>query len=85
MNNAELMNVLKTILIELGLPGELLHPKALLHQDLQLDSTEIVEVSLGLKRRLGVRVKLESRRDMTLIQVCHQVEAALSASRANSV
>ena len=71
-----LIDILKVILTDLGIPEELLYPETRLHQDLQLDSTEIVEISLGLKRRLGVSVKLESRQDMTLTQVCHQVEAA---------
>ncbi|HEY9629824.1 MAG TPA: acyl carrier protein [Coleofasciculaceae cyanobacterium] len=70
------IDTLKVILTDLGIPEELLHPETWLHQDLQLDSTEIVEISLGLKRRLGVSVKLESRQDMTLTQVCHQIEAA---------
>jgi acyl carrier protein len=39
------------------------------YKDLQLDSTETVEISLGLKRRLGVNIKLESRKDITLAEV----------------
>lgn len=77
------IETLKVILIGLGIPGNLLHSDAFIHRDLQLDSTEIVEISLGLKRRLGVSVKLESRQDMTIAQVCHQVEAALLASHSN--
>lgn len=77
------IETLKVILTDLGIPGNLLHSDAFIHRDLQLDSTEIVEISLGLKRRLGVSVKLESRQDMTIAQVCHQVEAALLASHSN--
>ena len=84
MKNSDLMNTLKDILTNLGIPGDLLHSDSRLHQDLQLDSTEIVEISLGLKRRLDVRVKLESRQDMTLAQVCDQIKAAqLSAANAS--
>ncbi|NEQ81894.1 MAG: acyl carrier protein [Moorea sp. SIO2I5] len=74
------MDTLKTILTELGIPKELLHHDTLLHKDLQLDSTEIVEIALRLKRQLGVSVKLESRQDLTLAQVCDKVEAALLAN-----
>ncbi|MBW4550119.1 MAG: acyl carrier protein [Aphanocapsa sp. GSE-SYN-MK-11-07L] len=84
-NELTSMNTLKAILVDLGIPGELLHPDTLLHQDLRLDSTEIVEVSLGLKRRLGISMKLEGRQDLTLVQVCDQVEAALLASRSKQV
>ena len=75
MNNANVMHTLQAILTDLGIPKELLHPDAKIHQDLQLDSTEIVEISLGLKRRLGVSMKLESREDMTLAQACDRIEA----------
>ncbi|MBE9224513.1 acyl carrier protein [Phormidium sp. LEGE 05292] len=78
MDNSKAMDTLKAILIDLGIPKESLHQDALLQEDLQLDSTEIVEIALGLKRRLGVSVKLEGRQDMTLDQVCHKVEAAIS-------
>ena len=77
MNTLTAMTTLKEILTDLGIPEELLHQDALLHQDLQLDSTETVEISLGLKRKLGVNVKLEARQDMTLAQVCNRVEAAM--------
>lgn len=77
MNTNKVMDTLKAILTDLGIPEELLHQDTLLHKDLQLDSTEIVEVSLGLKRQFGVNVKLESRQDMTLAQVCSSLEAAI--------
>lgn len=77
MNTRNVMDTLKAILTDLGIAEELLHQDTLLHKDLQLDSTEIVEISLGLKRQLGVNVKLESRQDMTLAQVCSSIEAAI--------
>ncbi|MEM0943843.1 MAG: TRAP transporter small permease subunit, partial [Pseudomonadota bacterium] len=46
--------------LRLGL-AESLDGDTLLYKDLQLDSTETVEVALGVKRKLGVSVKLESR------------------------
>ena len=80
MDTLGAMDALKAILADLGIPVESLHKDTLLHKDLQLDSTETVEISLGLKRRLGVSVKLESRQDMTLAQVCNLVEAAMPTS-----
>ena len=80
MDTLGAMDALKAILADLGIPEESLHRDTLLHKDLQLDSTETVEISLGLKRRLGVSVKLESRQDMTLAQVCNLIEAAMPAS-----
>jgi len=74
------MDTLKAILADLGIPEESLHQDALLRQDLQLDSTETVEISLGLKRKLGVSVKLEGRQDITLAQVCNLIEAAMLAN-----
>jgi len=77
------IDTVKTILTDLGIPSNLIHSDAFIHRDLQLDSTEIVEISLGLKRRLGISVKLESRQDRTIAQVCRQVEAALLANSSN--
>lgn len=71
------MDSLKAILVELGVPSDLLRGESRLHQDLQLDSTEIVEISLGLKRRLGIRLKLESRQDLTLAQVSAMIDAEM--------
>jgi acyl carrier protein len=76
MNDLDSLKTLKAILADLGIPSEVLRADTLLHQDLQLDSTEIVEISLGLKRRLGVSIKLESRQDMTLAEMCHKIKAA---------
>lgn len=80
MDTSKAMDTLKAILAELGIPKESLHNDTLLHEDLQLDSTEIVEIALGLKRKLGVSVKLEGRQDMTLSQVCDRIAAALLAN-----
>ena len=62
----------------LGIPEELIHPNALLHRDLQLDSTETIEISLALKRRLGIKLKLETRQDKSLAEVCTLIESAMS-------
>ncbi|VEP15740.1 Acyl carrier protein [Hyella patelloides LEGE 07179] len=77
MNTSKAMNKLKAILIDLGIPRESLHDDTLLHRDLQLDSTEIVEIVLGLKQNLGIKVKLGGRKDLTLAQVCDRIEAEM--------
>ena len=82
MDTIKAIDVLKAILTDLGIPEELIHQDALLREDLQLDSTETVEIALGLKRKLGINVKLESRQDMTLAEVCNRVEAAMSSASA---
>lgn len=74
------MDTLKDILIELGISEDSLTEDALLKKDLQLDSTETVEISLALKRRLGVNVKIESRKDTTLAQLCEMVDQAKTAT-----
>ena len=71
-------NTLKAILKNLGISEELLDDDALFHRDLQLDSTEIVEISLAVKRQLGVAVKLETRQDKTLAEVSLTIEKARS-------
>ena len=80
MNTRKAIDTLKRILTDLGIPEELIDQDALLREDLQLDSTETVEVALRLKRKLGVNVKLEGRQDMTLAQLSNLVEAAIAAA-----
>ena len=80
MDTIKAMDALKAILTDIGIPEQLIHQDASLREDLQLDSTETVEIALGLKRKLGVNVKLEGRQDMTLAQVCNKVEAAMSSA-----
>ena len=77
MNTSKAIDIVKTILADLGIPEESLHNDTLLYEDLQLDSTEIVELALGLKQHLGISLKLESRQDMTIDQVSDKVKAAL--------
>ena len=72
-------NILKNILRNLGIAEELLYDDALLYRDLQLDSTEIVEIALALKRQLGVALKLETRQDKTLAEVSQEIADARSS------
>lgn len=75
-----MMDTLKSILVDLGIAEELIHERAFLRKDLELDSAEAVEVALELKRRLGVKVELGSRKEMTLAEVCAAVEDARRAA-----
>jgi acyl carrier protein len=76
------MDTLRSILFALGIPEEDLRDGATLRGDLELDSTETVEVTLELKRRLDVAIKLESDADLTLAEVCAEVERRLAGSAA---
>lgn len=81
----EAMDTLKQVIADLGIPVESLREKTLLRRDLQLDSTEIVEVALGLKRKLGVKIKIESQQDKTLADVCESIAKAMSVHSQNVV
>lgn len=63
----------------LGIPEEQITPAARLRGELELDSTELVEVSLELKRQLGVEVTLELADDMTVADVARTVDEAIAA------
>ncbi|MEW6491010.1 MAG: acyl carrier protein [Cyanobacteriota bacterium] len=80
METLQVMETLKATLTDLGIPEELIHQDALLREDLQLDSTETVELAIALKRQLGVSMKLEGRQDITIAQLCDRVETAMSAA-----
>lgn len=71
-----IFSTLKNILINLGMDESALHEETHLRKDLELDSTETIEIALELKRQLGVEIKLESRQDQTLAEVCAMVERA---------
>jgi acyl carrier protein len=67
------LDTLREVLVELGLDPEEVTAGARLRGDLDLDSTEIVQMELELRRRLGVEVKLESDRDHTVGEVAELV------------
>ncbi|HLO52460.1 MAG TPA: phosphopantetheine-binding protein [Kamptonema sp.] len=79
MTSQKTMDTLKAILINLGIPQESLHQDTLLRANLQLDSVETVQIAVELKRRLGVNLKLGTRQDMTLAQICNEIEMAMPA------
>ncbi len=81
----EAMDTLKQVLADLGIPVESLRENTLLRRDLQLDSTEIVEIALALKRKLGVKIKIESQQDKTLADICESIAKAMSVKSQNVV
>jgi len=72
--------VLKAILVDIGIDEGAITPSASLRKDLKLDSTETVDVALEVKRRLGVEVKLESKMELTVSDVCALIAGAVALS-----
>lgn len=75
MNKSTTINKLKGILVDLGIPEDQLREQTLLHEHLGIDSAETVQLSLELKRRLGVDLKIGTRKDMTLAEICNLIES----------
>ncbi len=71
---------LTEILVNLGIDSEAIVPDASLTKDLKLDSTEMVDVSLELRRRFGVDVKLESKKELRVADVLRLLNEALVAT-----
>lgn len=63
------MDALHTALGELGIDADQAVADATLRDDLELDSTEVVQISLELTRRLGFKVRLEDQPDLTLAEI----------------
>jgi acyl carrier protein len=67
------------ILCDLGVEAAAIKDTATLGDALELDSTDAVEVSLGIKRRFGVEVKTQVKGDHTVASLRDAVLAALAA------
>lgn len=77
MSQQSTFDAVREILVEgLGIEEEQVTQEAHLQEDLELDSTDTVEIALQLKKRLGVDVKLQLRDDPTVAQLCEQVDLA---------
>lgn len=68
------IDTLKGIVGDLGIDQDLLNADTLLYADLGLDSVEAVQLSLAVKRRLGIDLKLGTRNDMTLADICNMAK-----------
>lgn len=84
MNELKVMDTLRAILEELGIPKESLREDTLLYEQLGIDSVEVIQLSLELKRRLGIDVKIGTRNDMTLAEICHLAEAHVLQTRSKT-
>lgn len=67
-----MQDVLKAFAV-LEIPTELLKEDAYLKRDLQMDSVEIVQLTMELKKSLGIVIKMGSQ-DMTIGALCQWVE-----------
>jgi acyl carrier protein len=90
MTSDQVAEALADSLTELGIETTAIGPEVRLREDLELDSTEMVQVSLDLTRRLGVRVRLEPKANGTFQDACEalarqasQVTAAAQAGQAS--
>jgi acyl carrier protein len=80
MTSNPVADALSGALSELGIETREMDPGMRLYEDLGLDSTEMVMVTLELTRRLGVRVKLASKTDLTFAQACETVTRQVGAT-----
>ena len=65
------------ILCELGIESTAISDSVTLGDELELDSTDAVEVSLGLKRRFRVEGKVQVKGDQTVADLRDAVVAAI--------
>jgi acyl carrier protein len=72
----DVRETLASIIVGLGVDAERIVDEAGLVRDLELDSTDTVEVSLELKRALGVEVNLAGISDLTVGEVLRRIDAA---------
>ncbi|GAA3431863.1 phosphopantetheine-binding protein [Kutzneria kofuensis] len=63
----------------IGIAADDITSAARLRSDLELDSTELVEITLELKRTLGVDIDLELDADPSVADVCALVGKAAGA------
>jgi acyl carrier protein len=73
MTSDHVADALAGSLAGLGIEAAAIGPEVRLREDLELDSTEMVQVSLDLTRRLGVRVRLEPKANGTFRDACEAV------------
>lgn len=66
------------ILSGIGVEPDLITGSAILGKELELDSTDAVEVGLELKRRFSVTVKVQVKGDETVDTLVGQVLAELA-------
>jgi acyl carrier protein len=75
------IDAIKSILQEFGIPEAAITLDARLREDLELDSTEAVDLSLELYKRFGVKMKIETQEKLTVADLCQLVAQATEAAR----
>jgi acyl carrier protein len=73
----EIRDAILDALVELGISAQIAN-ETRLQSDLELDSTETVQLSLEMKRRFNVDIKLDTGQDLSVREVCELVEQALT-------
>jgi acyl carrier protein len=81
MTSDQVADALARSLGELGIEAEEIGAEVRLREDLGLDSMEMVQVSLDLTRRLGVRVRLDTSENGTFRDACEAVARQASPAR----
>jgi acyl carrier protein len=82
VTHADVLDVVTDLLVKLGVEAELITGSAVLGRDLELDSTDAVEVALEFKRHFGVTVKVQVKGDETVEDLIELVLA--EAGRADA-
>ena len=85
MSNKEIEVILTKILKDIGIDTKQIKPNSYIHKDLQLDSLEIVQIALSIKRDLGIRIKMETRQDKTLAEICYLIESEMSMNTGTGI
>jgi acyl carrier protein len=68
--------VIKGVLLDLGIEENSIVDQAHIRNDLGLDSTELVDITLALKKEFDVAVKFQSMEDPTLEAIYQMVKHA---------
>lgn len=66
VTEGDVLKVVSDLLVKLGVEPELITGSAVLGRDLELDSTDAVEVGLEIKRRFDVNVKVQVKGGETI-------------------
>ncbi|PEA54758.1 acyl carrier protein [Bacillus pseudomycoides] len=69
-----MFELIKNILIDLGIEENVIHPDAYLRGDLEVDSAETVGISLELKKQFDIEFNFEARQDMKLSDLCELLD-----------
>lgn len=78
VTEGDVLTVVSDLLVKLGVEPELITGPAVLGRDLELDSTDAVEVGLEIKRRFDVNVKVQVKGGETIDDL---IEAVLAECR----